>query len=386
MRIPAGIVSVSVAVALAAGLVGCSSSGDPDVGRSVVVEESGVTVLADLTADPAVIQPTAEWKVPQGSIVEVDSTRHAAVRSTTGEAHPLQEIGLLDLSSGEYSVVIPRAIGHDEGFDLCDVRATDELVAWIETRPSDDAWAVWAAPLSGSVPGAPVLLDEGDSSTVLPSMTVWGDRVCWLAVPDPDGTSDADAQLRVRALGDDAYRAIWASSSTVTGSVRSAAGTVTVVERSRVSGTRRSSLIALDIESGDVVDTLVLPAPISPSDAVFLDGAFAFSVPAKYDGVGPLGSVGTYLQTGDATFVRLPRQPLDTPALVGNWFAAKEGASVVVVDATAGSYVGLPPVSGAPDFGEYIASNIPSSRLVTFTQPVVDDGSEAYTLVRVFSF
>lgn len=331
--------------------------------------------------------PSATFTLPAGSTVEVDSENIAAVRSITKVAHPLAEAGILDLMSGEYSLVLPQAVRHFEGFDLVDVRATDTMLMWVEAKASDGSWAVFSASLSGVIPGEAVLLEEGSADYLVPSIAVSGSTAVWLHAPDPEKSKNTQkTEVRARDLGAAESRVLYSTDATVRLPLRVCSGVVTVTDRVLVAGTRRSEIVAVGVADGKPVARLVLPAPIAPSDAVYLDGAFSFAVPAKYDGVGPLGAVGTYLQTGEDSFIRLPKQPLDTATRKGAIFVAKEGKSTVVVDATAQTYFLIPAVDNAPDYGDYLSVNGSGSRVVTFTQPTPIDGTEPYTIVRVFAF
>ncbi len=366
---------------------GCSRGKDDASSGAIQVPESGVTSLADLTVEARTVEASGAFTLPAGSIVEVDSENIAAVRSITKVAHPLAEAGILDLTSGEYSLVLPQAVKHDQGFDIVDVRATDTMLMWVETKAADGSWAVFSASLSGVTPGQAILLEEGTADYLLPSIAVSGSTAIWLHAPDPEKDKSAEeTEVRARDLDATESRVLLSTDATVRLPLRVCSGVVTVTERSLVAGTRQSEIVAVGVADGKTVDHLVLPAPIAPSDAVYLDGAFSFAVPAKYDGVGPLGSVGTYLQTGKASFIRLPKQPLDTATRKGALFVAKEGKSTAVVDAAAKTYFLIPAIDNAPDYGDYLSVNGSGSRVVTFTQPTPTDGTEPYTIVRVFSF
>lgn len=366
---------------------GCSRGKEDSGSGAIKVPESGVTSLADLTVEDRAVVASATFTLPAGSIVEVDSENIAAVRSITKVAHPLAEAGILDLSSGDYSLVLPQAIKHSEGFDIVDVRATDTMLMWVEAKAADGAWAVYSASLSGATPGEAILLEEGTSDYLLPSIAVSGSTAIWLHAPDPEkDKSEETTEARARDLGAAESRVLYATDATVRLPLRVCNGVVTITQRELVAGTRRSEIVAVGVADAKTLDRLVLPAPIAPSDAVYLEGAFTFAVPAKYDGVGPLGSVGTYLQTGEASFIRLTKQPLDTPTRKGAFFVAKEGKSTAVVDAAAKTYFLIPAIDNAPDYGDYLSVNGSGSRVVTFTQPTPTDGTEPYTIVRMFSF
>lgn len=368
-------------------LTGCGS--DPEETETgPVLTTATVTRLADTSDGLAQPELTETFRLPAGSIVEVDAPTYAAVRSITGLPHPLNRFSLLDLRTGRMTTLLGQAVRHDAGFDIVDARAGERVAAWVETNMTTGEWSVQAGRLDGISIGTPVEVASGDATTMLPSIGVSGDEVIWLVSPDEGAEgSTGNAVLSALTLGSGGEpRVLFESAETVSLPVTVAGRVATVAERRRVTGIRQSTIRAIDIDSADEIASLELPAPINPSDAVYLDGRFSFSVPARYDGVGPLGDVGTFLQVEDAEFIRVARQPLDTPALVDGRFVVKDGRAISIVEADSKTHATLPTVDKLPDYGEYLASNGIASDIVTFTSPDVAMGEEPFTTVQVYSY
>lgn len=378
---------VLVLVLVTSLLAGCRSSVEEPQTVSDL-RTATVVRLSDTETTLPAPELIATHRVPSGSIVEVDAANRAAVRSVTGLPHPLQAFSLLDLKTGAFITLLDSAIGHDAGYDIVDVRVSDSIAAWLETDMTSGAWKVFAAELPGTILGSPFEVAAGGEGTLLPSIGVSGNDVLWLTAPDPDSATPAPEAVLSSLLmgGDGEPRVLFTSAATVSNPLTVGGRAATVVERARVSGVRQSTIRAFDLDTGNEVASLAIPAPINPSDAVYLNGRFTFSVPARYDGVGPLGDVGTYLQIGSTEFIRITRQPMDTPAFVSGRFVSKVGRGIVVVEGESKTHVELPSVDKLPDYGEYLASNGIASSVVTFTSPEVGAGQQPYTVVQVYSY
>ena len=386
----ARLLTVAAVVALAfsaSALTGCGGRDDEPTPVSDL-RTATVVRLTDTDASLEAPELVATHRLPAGSIVEVDASSRAAVRSVTGLPHPLQRFSLLDLKTGSFTTLLDQAVGHDAGYDIVDVRVSDSIAVWLETDMTSGAWRVFAADLPGSTLGSPLEVAFGGAGTLLPSIGVSGNDVLWLVAPDPEAAVPApEAVLYALLMGSDGEpRTLFTSASTVSNPLTVAGRAATVVERARVGGVRQSTVRAFDIDTDKEVASLAVPAPINPSDATYLNGRFTFSVPARYDGVGPLGDVGTYLQIGSTEFIRITRQPMDTPAFVSGRFVSKVGRGIVVVEGESKTHVELPSVDKLPDYGEYLASNGIASSVVTFTSPEVGAGQQPYTVVQVYSY
>ena len=155
-------------------------------------------------------------------------------------------------------------------------------------------------------------------------------------------------------------------------------GNVTLAPRVRVSEGRYFGITAysLDSDLSTQVDQLVLPASVAPMYATYMDGKFVFSIEANYGTGGLLGNMGTYIGSGDGSFIVLPREPAAVVAGKGGVYLVKTRASHVIVDTNAQTYATLSAPNRTLDFGDYPASVGTTSTFVTFA--TVKDEQSGY--------
>ena len=86
--------------------------------------------------------------------------------------------------------------------------------------------------------------------------------------------------------------------------------------------------------------------------------------------------MGTYIGSGDGSFIVLPREPAAVVAGKGGVYLVKTRASHVIVDTNAQTYATLSAPNRTLDFGDYPASVGTTSTFVTFA--TVKDEQSGY--------
>ena len=165
---------------------------------------------------------------------------------------------------------------------------------------------------------------------------------------------------------------------------RVSGGYLTIAPRVNTEEGTFYGITALDLDGGKMVDQLVMPQNVSPFEAVYMNGTFAFSVEANYGYGGGLGNMGTFIGREGGPFVYLSREPLACVAGKGSRYLIKARSSHFVVDTEAKTYAILPAPDKATDYGDYHASEGETDRFVTFATVRGDNGLPAAVQVRVF--
>lgn len=386
--------------ALAAAAVGAgvaiTAQGDQDDGAisALSVPTSSVTTLDALTLvedATTLMRETANVELPLGSLVWASSDTVAACLIPTETGSPLAQASLISLESAAVTTVLEQAAGQIEGFEIYDVRASEQGIVWTEANILDGVWRVYTATLTGNRIGSPVLADSGDPTTQTPSIAAVGPFAFWQVNPQAtDKSNTIESTVRRTRLGA-------ADVETVASSPRRLATPLyaladAVVFSQRVTGTTSYQLTKMNAESGEVEDTLVLPRGMTPLHAAYGKSGFMFAFESIYnygEGISNLGTYAPHSTTVPADYGAVPwfcfgRTPTAAPAWCGRYLMVKSSYSVCGIDLDAGTYFALDVDDGADDYGEYLASTGQGNTIVTFTsidyQPV---GSDTVKTCRV---
>ncbi len=123
-----------------------------------------------------------------------------------------------------------------------------------------------------------------------------------------------------------------------------------------------------------------------PSDAIYMDGTFAYTLEASYDSTSAASQAGTYRDLGDGKWFRINRASLCTPALCNGWFVSKYGKGIVAIDTKAMEYFAIEAPDRSFDYGDFLASSGLCENIVTYaTVGDQTNAASAQVVVRVWS-
>lgn len=374
-------------------------SSDEEEVTILEVPEEAVLSSTDLTevSSEGRLALIGNFELPYGTLVWANSSRVAACLIPTEAANPLTQVALLWLGSGSYPVVLEQAVGASEGFEIYDVRASDQGFIWTEADILDGVWRIYTATLSseGSL-GQPVLADEGDSEWETPSIAVSGRWAFWQVMPNLSGSQTASQSVLKRvAMGSTDASEIYASTGRMSTPPYGLDGSVVITPRTNTSSVHYQ-LTRIDAESGAVLDTMVLPQAMKPLEAGWGETGFMFSFDAIYSYGDGIANLGTYAPASKVTdgnysgapWFRFARTPSAPPAWCGSYLMVKSTSAVCGINLDEQSYFALSVESGAADYGDYLATTGPGEVVVTYSNidsKPLDGEAKKYCLVRVWT-
>ncbi|NTU88805.1 MAG: hypothetical protein HGA54_02710 [Actinobacteria bacterium] len=384
----AAAVAASVSLAASFGLSGCSDSSEDEI-EALVVDEANLVSFSDFTELDAAEYYTLEgsYILPAGSMLWMASTTFALVLTPGATSRPLSSLGLLDIGTGEYTSILAQAINSATGFEIYEARASSAMVAWTEYNYLSSSWKVYGAPfVSAGQLGDAVLFDEGSVDFDPPLLCVDTDCAIWSVLPYEYGPYKAeDSYVKARSVSATEANLLYTSHGR----------TITIPERSdnivTIAPRADSDLVyyvltALDPYSGEIVAQVTLPQGVRVANAIYMQGAFAFSIEASYDTESAITQVGTYFDLGDGTYFRLGKTPACTPAMCQGYLVVKSGKGTAVIKPREKTYFNLASPDRSWDYGDYLVSSGTCDKIVTYaTVADADDASTATVLVRVFS-
>ena len=379
-----GAAGVGAIAAVGAGAaIYASAAGNQDTDVSYLdVPESSLTTLNDFEALETYedsVKQVGEYDLPYGTLVWAGDDTIAACLLPTDTGSPLTQVGLLLLGSGTTSTVLQKAIGSSDGFEIYDVRANSNGIVWTEANILQGDWRVYAATVSsgaGTI-GTPYLLEEGGSAYETPTLAVAGSRAFWQVNPKTTDSTGADApsaRLMGATFGKEDAQTMLESAQRMSSPPYAYNDTITVAPRADSSSVYYQ-LTNLNAKTGEVLDTLILPHAIKPTEGCYGKTGFMFSFPDIYDYSGAIANLGTYTprskpSNGDyksAQWFDFTRTPTAAPAWCGDLLIVKSTYSVCGVDLEKGKYFALDVEDGADTYGEYLASTGENDLFVTYT-------------------
>ena len=137
------------------------------------------------------------------------------------------------------------------------------------------------------------------------------------------------------------------------GGLSASGQTLTAMPRADSSSGVYYQLTAIQTGTGSTIASQVLPRSFRPSNAVYMNGAFAFTIPAGDDYGGGIANVGTYYPISGGQWLRLAKQSLTPPGLCNGWMFAKSGSRTVFVDPAKQRYFVVGAPDGCEDYGDY---------------------------------
>ena len=403
-----GALGIGAAAALAGGgfaVYNATRPADPEEEVATLqVPVDAVSVSDDCTAiDSAELSSyitlAASFELPYGTLLWTNNDSVAACLLPTEEtARPLTQVALLYLGSGERVTVLEEAVGQQEGYDIYDVRASEQGVVWTEANILDGVWRIYSASLSEGALGSPTLLDEGYANDwETPSIAAVGMNAFWQVLPALGGEYTASDSLlkRSRFGSGGTSDTVYASTGRMSTPLYPTADGIVITPRTNGSSVNHQ-LTLIEADSGAVIDKTVLPTAMKPLEAGYGANGFTFSFDAWYNYGDGIANIGTYTpaQTHAAeAYDGLPwstwaRNPTAAPAWCGNWFIVKSTSAVCGVDIGSMTYFALPVENGSDKYGDYLATTGSTSTFVTYANinsTAVDGTTKKACLVRVWS-
>jgi hypothetical protein len=334
----------------------------------------------------------ATWDIPFGSLVhQIDSS--FALALIPGEwDKSLRKIGMLNLGTGEIATVIDAPLGTGRNTVIYDARASRTVLIWVEFDLGDHHWNTYVAPLDGTVTRTARMVAEGDAEHEPSMLAVAGNKAYWTVMPLAAGTANLeDSYLRAFELGQDGgfgqgepYTVLTSHGRMITNPLISE-GIITLVPRVDT-GNVYYQLTALNCSNDKVVDFKVLPQSLRVTEALYMNGAFSFSIESNYgEYAGGLAQFGTYRDLGDGSCLRMGRPPLGPIIRFGDCLVVKSIASIVGIDPAKRAFFVIDAPSRSADFAESLVGWGIQDRIVTASvRLAVADGSMEATVVRVF--
>lgn len=402
-----GALGVGAAAALAGGGFALYSAAQPNDAEEEItvlqVPEDAVSTLGDKEAIGSdelgnYVSLVGNFELPYGTLLWTNNDAIAACLLPTSEsARPLTQVALLYLGSGEYPVVLEEAISQAEGFDIYDVRASEQGIIWTEANILDGIWRIYAASLNNGALGTPSLVDEGDTGWETPSIAAVGMNAFWQVLPALGGehTSESSLLKRVRFGSGSQAETVYSSTGRMSTPPYALSDSLVITPRTNTS-TVNYQLTLLDADTCEVRDKVVLPTAMRPLEAGYGDNGFTFSFDAIYNYGGGIAKLGTYTPAqahGTEDYDSLPwysftRAPTAAPAWSNGWFVVKSKQSVCGVDIGSLSYFALPLESGCDDYGDYLATTGSPSTFVTYANvndTAIDGTTKKSCIVRVWA-
>ncbi len=408
-----GAIGVGVLAAAGVGIgagTGAFSKKDEPAFNVLAVPKSAVTSASAATPgdfteiedSSTVMGLSGSYELPYGTLVWASDSTYAACLVPTEGSKPLTKVTLLTLSNGTKTTAVSQAVGQDEGFEIYDVRACEKGLVWTEANILDGTWRIYSAALSNGEAGTPSLAEEGSSDFETPTLAAAGSYAFWQVLPNKNGSKSSQPSrlARVRFGADDAED-VYTSNGRMCTQPYSAGDSVVITPRTASSGTRYA-IVRIDAQTGDVVDSIVLPSSMKPLEAGCGDTGLLFSFEAIYNYGDGIANLGTYIPAsetepvandlGNSGYSNVPWfrhavTPTAPPAWCGKWIIVKDSYNVCGFDPSSKQYFMLEVKSGAPSFGDYLASTGSVDRLVTYSNinyTSIAGDTQQYCNVRVW--
>ena len=257
--------------------------------------DDALTTLTDLKCSTPPRQGFANRRIrpPYGSLVWANDDQVAACLLPTETGKPLTQIGILSLGSGALTTVLEEAVGSKEGFEVYDVRATSKGAIWTEADVLEGTWRVYSALLSNGTLVNPVKLEEGDATYETPTIGAVGDKALWQVLPKLPNDQGLTSRLMKATIGTPSATTVLENARRMGTPLYAAEDSVVITPRVD-SSSIYYQLSNVKVSSGEVDDTLTLPASMYPLEAGYGRNGFMFSFADIYNYGGAIANLGTY--------------------------------------------------------------------------------------------
>lgn len=267
--------------------------------------------------------------------------------------------------------------------------------------------------------GEPQLLAEGGPDWETPTLTAWGGYAYWQELPKATGAASQENSLLRRCVfgaGASAVETVYESPGRMACAAASTQGGIVFAPRVEAVNVYYQ-LTYIDGQTAKVLDRLTLPASMKPTEVGYGRTGFSFAFDGIYSYGGGIANLGTYTpkqmpsttyasayesaladvaakrkttkdQLADADIAeaelaaqtavadaysecewfRFARSPMCPPAWCSSYFMVKSSSAIVGISLADNWYFALPVENGAPDYGEFMASEGTCSNIVSYTQ------------------
>lgn len=394
-----------------------SQAQDDAATDALEVAENEVFTLDDCTETPVedALELIGEYSLPYGTLLWAGNDTMAACLLPTETANPLVQAALLNLTSGYYGIIMEQADGHDEGYEIFDLRASDEGAIWVEANILARTWRVYVSTIYDMGLEEHHLVDEGDARTEMPTLAAIGDTAFWQVMPAPAETVEQSLQALQAQQGAQNALDLQAGTAVEENDEEPAEETEelpdqTVVKKvafrkpaevktiftcegrcatalqpanalkgvvvtpANEEAPSQRQLVALD-GAGEIADLITLPSRMKPLEACYGSTGFAFSFEDIYNYGEGIANLGTYTpqqkpessEYSHRPWFRFARTPSIPPAWCNEWFLVKSTSAVVAIHPADQRYVVLPTDNNAEVYGDCLGSIGQNKTVVTYT-------------------
>ncbi|MDR2721687.1 MAG: hypothetical protein LBB35_02320, partial [Coriobacteriaceae bacterium] len=371
---------------------------DEEVDYLVVDEESVFNLDPDCTevaASEHMLQ-LGYYELPYGTLIWASGDTIAACLFPTETSKPLTKAGILSLGSGYYWTLLEAAVGSHEGFEIYDIRATEQGIIWTEANILSDVWRIYTATFNGDDIGEAAKVDEGDGDWETPTIAVVGNYAFWQVLPRLNGTKLTESSLLKRArFGSSNVDIMYVSEGRMSSPPYPLRDKIVITPRTNTDAVHHQ-LTLLDAETGETKDKLILPSGMKPLEAGYGNTGFTFSFDGIYNYGGGIANLGTYApKTSKAIgdyqekeWFHFNRSPTAAPCWCRNYFMVKSKQMVCGIILGEKSFFSFEVESGSDNYGDYLASVGMNALAVTFANinlKAIDGTVRRCCLVRVWA-
>ncbi len=376
--------------------IGQLTGGKEPTVSSISVAEGDVETLSsyEQASYSDHVKVSGRFKMPYGTLVWADNDTVAAFLTPGESASPLNTAGVLFLSNGKSVTTLKSAQGTDEGYEIIDVRCSEEGMVWTESNTYLSSWRVYTAKLSNSELSGITMVDSGDANWQMPSLSAVGQYAFWQVSPNQSGSAANErSALKAARFGSNDVSVPCTSKKAFATRVTAATDGVVATPRAEATGTYYT-LTKISANDLSVADTMTLPSSMSPDLAGYGRSGFSFGFSNIYSYGGGIANLGTYTPRSAVQaynydgkqWFRFARTPMATPCWSGEWFVVKSTTALCCVNFANKCYFTIDTVSGSDDYGEHLVSSGTCSSFVGLSQITSDTNSdEDHALVRVFT-
>lgn len=364
--------------------------------ESISVPEDAVNALSDYSqADYTQhVKAAGSYKLAYGTLVWADNDTVAACLVPGESASPLNTVSLLYLSNGKTASALSAAQGANEGFEIVDVRCSENGLVWTESSAYESAWRVYTAKLSNGSVTSITQVDQGDGNWLIPSIAAVGETAFWQVCPNTSGESAAErSALKSARFGSGDVAVPYTSKKPFATRVTAADDGVVITPRAEAQGTYYQ-LTKISAKDNSTVDQMTLPSSMTPDLASYGRSGFSFGFSSIYNFGGGIANLGTYTPRSaasayhynDLQWFRFSRSPITAPCWSGEWFVVKSTTALCGVNLGSKSYFAIDTPIGCDTYGEHLVSTGTRSSFVGLSQITDDnDSGNNHALVRVFT-
>lgn len=389
----AGIAALGGGISFATSSLGGSKEVSVD---SISVPENAVNSLSDYNQVDYTqhVKLSGSYKLTYGTLVWADNDTVAACLVPSETSSPLNTVSLLFLSTGKTASVLSAAQGAGEGYEIVDVRCSENGLIWTESSAYESAWRVYTAKLNGSDVSAITQVDQGDGNWLIPSLAAIQGTAFWQVNPNTAGDAATErSALKSAKFGSADATVAYTSKKAFATRVCAADDGVVITPRVEATGTYYQ-LTKISANDNSTVDQMVLPSSMTPDLAAYGRSGFSFGFSNIYNFGGGIANLGTYTprcavnayQYNNLQWFRFTRTPITAPCWSGEWFVVKSTTALCGVNFASQSYFAIDTPSGCDNYGEHLVSTGTRSSFVGLSQITDDnDSKNNHALVRVFT-